>query len=73
MYGHFLPEGRHKNNTIKYILNYQIQILDDCGKFSDSGDSGAMVFLANENKELMAQGILIGRSDQSQTIFVTAI
>jgi hypothetical protein len=73
MDGHFYPEGRHQRRTKEYILNDQIQIRDDCGKFSDTGDSGAMVFYTNENKELMALGIVTGRLDGIKTTFVTPI
>jgi hypothetical protein len=65
--------GEQKNRIIKYILNDLIQVRDDFRKFSDSGDSGAMVFLSNENKELMALGILTGRHDETKTTFVTPI
>lgn len=76
MYGHFFTDGRNarqKSKKLKYILNDQIQILDDCGCFSDKGDSGSMVFVTNEHKELMALGILTGRVDETKTTFVTPI
>ncbi|XP_060556118.1 uncharacterized protein LOC132716802 [Ruditapes philippinarum] len=74
--GHFFTEGRNaktKKRKSTYLLTDQIQIRDDYGQFSDSGDSGAMVFVTNENKELMALGILTGRVDQMKTTFVTPI
>jgi hypothetical protein len=76
MYGHFFTEGkksRQKSKTIKYLLHDQIQILDDCGCFSNKGDSGSMVFVTNKHNELIALGILTGRVDKTKTTFVTPI
>lgn len=46
------------------VLKNQIQIYDinKCGRFSDEGDSGALVFMVSGN-ELEAVGILLGGGD----------
>jgi hypothetical protein len=64
---------QNKPKKFKYFLADQIVIKDDCGKFSEEGDSGAMVFVIDENKALMALGILTARDDKAKKTYVTPI
>ncbi|XP_060580145.1 uncharacterized protein LOC132736945 [Ruditapes philippinarum] len=65
--------AKFKPGKSVYELADQIRIRDDCGKFSEAGDSGAMVFVTDENKDLMALGILTGRNKKGNVTFVTPI
>jgi hypothetical protein len=62
-----------KTKAFRYSLADQIEISDDCGKFSEAGDSGAMVFVTDRNKDLMALGIVIGRNEKKKVTCVTPI
>ncbi|XP_060569332.1 uncharacterized protein LOC132727768 [Ruditapes philippinarum] len=59
-----LKVSGRRQGIFRYVLVDQIEIRDKTGKFCQPGDSGAMVFVIDKNKDLMALGILTGRIER---------